>query len=87
MNKSTINKEELLELLEQDGTIEMSKMPTDHDYYLITSIVYKNNKTYRVNYESNNEDIFGEDFDDCDRPRSPRLGMNTTHQSVRSSAG
>ena len=63
MNKITINKEELFELLDQDGTIEMSKMPTDHDYYLITSIVYKNNKTYRVNYESNNEDIFGEDFE------------------------
>jgi hypothetical protein len=61
MNKLTIDKEELFELLEQDGTIEIDSSPTKHDCSLTTSIVYKDGKTYQVEYESSYENGIEDD--------------------------
>lgn len=63
MNKLTINKEELLELLEQDGTIQIDEYATKHDCHIETSVVYKDNKTYQVSVEySYNEGIVYDKF-------------------------
>lgn len=64
MNKLTVDKEELEELLEQDGTIELETYPTKYDYHITEYIVYKNDKTYKVNVESGyNNGIKDDEFE------------------------
>ena len=64
MNKLIINKEELSELLEQDGTIEIEEYATKHDCHHTNSIVYKGDKAYQVGYETSyNEGILYDRFE------------------------
>lgn len=64
MNKLTVNKEELFELLEQDGTIEIGQRATKHDCRKTEYIVYKNDKTYQVFVESSyNNGIEQDEFE------------------------
>ena len=52
MNKLTVDKKELRELLEQDGTIEIEQWATKHDCHMTEYIVYKGEKTFQVFVES-----------------------------------
>lgn len=52
MNKLTVDRKELCELLEQDGTIEIEQWATKHDCHTTQYIVYKRDKTYQVFVES-----------------------------------
>ena len=57
-----ITKDELCELMEMDGVIELSDTPTKHDCSRVTFVVPKDGKYWKVSYERSYNDGIQGDF-------------------------
>ena len=57
-----ITKDELYELMEMDGVIQLSDTPTKHDCSRVTFVVPKDGKYWKVSYERSYNDGIQGDF-------------------------